>query len=98
MLGNSGTSQLPNLGFTSNPTKNGLSGGLNTIVVGEPLFWLNVDGWKYREADGAPVNYYMMDPARWPENPWLYVQWLRHVLNFYDPTPRQDQQCFGILG
>jgi hypothetical protein len=98
MLGNSGTSLLPNLGFTSNPTKNGLSGGLNTIVVGEPLFWLNVDGWKYREADGAPVNYHMMDPARWPENPWLYVQWLRHVLNFYDPTPRQDQQCFGILG
>jgi hypothetical protein len=98
MLGNQGISNLPNLGFTSNPTKNGLAGGLNTIVVGEPLFWITPDVWKYREADGAPVNYYFMDPARWPENPFLYIQWLRHVLNFYNPTPREDQQCYGILG
>ena len=98
MLGRQSISGLPNLGFTSNATKAGLSGGLNTIVVGEPLFWLQPDGWKYREAEGAPVNYHFMDPARWPENPWLYVQWLRHVLNFYNPTPRQDQQCYGILG
>jgi hypothetical protein len=43
------------------------------------------------------VNYFFMDPARWPENPFLYVQWLRHVLNFYHPTPREDQQTYGIL-
>jgi hypothetical protein len=95
---NQGISNLPNLGFTSNATKNGLAGGLNQIVVGEPLFWITPDKWKYREADGAPVNYFFMDPARWPENPFLYVQWLRHVLNFYQPTPREDQQCYGILG
>ena len=96
MLANQSISNLPSLGFTSNAYK-GNAGGLNTIVVGEPLFWVTPDCWKYREADGAPVNYYFMDPARWPENPFLYVQWLRHVLNFYNPTPREDQQTYGIL-
>ena len=97
MIANNGISNLPALGFTSNAYK-GLSGGLNTIVVGEPLFWITPDVWKYREADGAPMNYYFMEPARWPENPMLYVQWLRHVMNFYNPNPREDQQVYGILG
>jgi hypothetical protein len=96
MLGNQAISNLPSLGFTSNAYK-GNTGGSNIVVVGEPLFWVTPDVWKYREADGAPVNYYFMDPARWPENPFLYVQWLRHVLNFYNPTPREDQQCYGML-
>lgn len=97
MLANQGTSQLPNLGFTSNPTSS-LSGGLNTIVVGEPLFWLDVDSWKYRPANTGTFNYYMMDPIRYPQNPTLYTQFLRHALNFYTPTPRRHQQCFGIKG
>jgi hypothetical protein len=95
MLGNQGTSQLPNLGFTSNATPL-LSGGLNTIVVGEPLFWLDVDSWKYRPANTGTFNYYMMDPIRYPQNPTLYTQFLRHALNFYTPTPRRHQQVYGI--
>jgi hypothetical protein len=95
MLANQNISNLPNLGFTSNPYK-GLSGGLNTIVVGEPLFWITPENWKYREAEGESVNYYLMEPSRWPQNPFMYVQWLRHVLNFYNPLPREDQQVYGI--
>jgi hypothetical protein len=97
MLGNQGTSQLPNLGFTSNSTPL-LTGGLNTIVVGEPLFWLDVDSWKYRPATGGTFNYYLMDPIRYPQNPTLYTQFLRHALNFYTPTPRRHQQVYGLKG
>lgn len=97
MLANQSISSLPNLGFTSTSQKSAV-GGLNTIIVGEPLFWVSPERWKYREAEGTPVNYFFMEPSRWPENPFLYVQWLRHVLNFYNPTPREEQQCYGILG
>lgn len=98
MLGNQGTSQLPNLGFTSNATKAGLAGGLNQIVVGEPLFWLDVDTWKYRPANTGTFNYYMMDPIRYPQNPTLYTQFLRHALNFLTWVPRRHVQTYGILG
>ncbi len=97
MLANQGTSQLPSLGFTSTATAL-LSGGLNTIVVGEPLFWLDVDSWEYRPSDSEDFNYHMMDPLRWPQNPVLYVQYLRHALNQYTPTPRRHTQCYGIKG
>ncbi len=97
MLANQGTSQLPSLGFTSNATSN-LSGGSNVIVVGEPLFWLDVDDWKYRPADTGSFNYYMMDPIRYPQNPTLYTQFLRHALNQYTPTPRRHVQTYGIKG
>ena len=97
MLGNQGTSQFPNLGFTSNATPL-LAGGLNTIVVGEPLFWIDVDSWEYRPSDAEDFNYHMMDPIRYPQNPTLYTQFLRHALNMYTPTPRRSQQTFGIKG
>ncbi len=97
MLGNQSISLLPNLGFTSTATAS-LTGGLNTIVVGEPLFWLGVDEWEYRPANAEDFNYYMMDPIRYPQNPTLYTQFLRHSLNFYTPTPRRHQQTFGIKG
>ena len=97
MLGNQGTSQFPNLGFTSNATPL-LAGGLNTIVVGEPLFWIDVDSWEYRPSDAEDFNYHMMDPIRYPQNPTLYTQFLRHALNFYTPTPRRHVQCYGIKG
>lgn len=97
MLANQGTSQFPNLGFTSSATPL-LTGGLNTIVVGEPLFWLGVDEWEYRPANAEDFNYHMMDPIRYPQNPTLYTQFLRHSLNFYTPTPRRHQQTFGIKG
>ena len=97
MLGNQSLSGLPSLGFTSNATPL-LTGGLNTIVVGEPLFWLGVDDWEYRPSNSEDFNYYMMDPIRWPQNPVLYVQFLRHALNFYTPTPRRHQQTYGIKG
>jgi hypothetical protein len=97
MLANQGLSQLPSLGFTSNATSS-LSGGLNTIVVGEPLFWLDVDSWKYRPAETGSFNYHMMDPIRYPQNPTLYTQFLRHALNQYTPTPRRHVQCYGIKG
>jgi len=97
MLANQGTSQLPNLGFTSNATSL-LPGGLNQIVVGEPLFWLDVDSWKYRPATTGTFNYYMMDPIRYPQNPTLYTQFLRHALNFYTPVPRRHVQTYGIKG
>ena len=98
MLANQGTNQLPSLGFTSNATKSGLAGGLNQIVVGEPLFWLDVDTWKYRPANTGSFNYYLMDPIRYPQNPTLYTQFVRHALNFYTPTPRRHVQTYGILG
>jgi hypothetical protein len=97
MLANQPTSLLPNLGFTSSATAS-LTGGLNTIVVGEPLFWLGVDDWEYRPSNSEDFNYHMMDPIRWPQNPVLYVQFLRHSLNFYTPTPRRHEQCYGIKG
>jgi hypothetical protein len=97
MLANQGTSGLPNLGFTSNTTPL-LSGGLNTIVVGEPLFWLGVDDWEYRPASTENFNYHMMDPIRYPQNPVLYTQFLRHVVNSYTPTPRRHVQTYGIKG
>ena len=97
MLGNQSISQLPDLGFTSTATAS-LTGGLNTIIVGEPLFWLGVDEWEYRPANAEDFNYYMMDPIRFPQNPTLYTQFLRHSLNFYTPTPRRHQQCYGIKG
>lgn len=97
MLANQGTSQLPSLGFTSNATPL-LTGGLNTIVVGEPLFWIDVDSWEYRPSSAEDFNYHMMDPIRYPQNPTLYTQFLRHSLNQYTPTPRRSQQCYGIRG
>lgn len=97
MLANQGTSQLPSLGFTSSATPL-LPGGVNTIVVGEPLFWLDVDSWKYRPAETGSFNYHMMDPIRYPQNPTLYTQFLRHALNFYTPTPRRHVQAYGIKG
>ena len=67
-----------------------------TVTVGDLLFWLDVDDWKYRPAASEEFNYKMMDPIRWPENPTMYTQFLRHSLNFYTPTPRRHQQCYGI--
>ena len=97
MLGNQGTSGLPNLGFTSNATAL-LAGGLNQIVVGEPLFWLDVDSWKYRIANTGSFNYHIMEPIRYPQNPVLYVQYIRHAGTFYTPTPRRHVQSYGIKG
>jgi hypothetical protein len=97
MLGNQGTSQLPNLGFTSNSTPL-LSGGLNIIVVGEPLFWLDVEFWKYRISNTGTFNYHIMEPIRYPQNPVLYTQFMRHAGNFYTPVPRQHVQSYGIKG
>jgi hypothetical protein len=97
MLANQALSKLPSLGFTSNATPS-LTGGLNTIVVGEPLFWLDVDDWKYRPADTGGFNYHMMEPLRWPNNPTLYTQYVRHSLNFYTPVPRRNIQVYGIKG
>jgi hypothetical protein len=97
MLGNQSTSLLPNLGFTSNKTAL-LPGGLNQIVVGEPLFWFDVDTWKYRIANTGSFNYHIMEPIRYPQNPVLYVQYIRHAGTFYTPTPRRHVQSYGILG
>ena len=97
MLANQGTSQLPNLGFTSNATPL-LTGGLNQVVVGEPIFMFDVDNWKYRPANTGTFNYYLMDPIRYPQNPTLYTQFLRHALNFYTPVPRRHVQGYGIKG
>ena len=97
MLGNQGTSQLPSLGFTSNATAQ-LAGGLNQVVVGEPLFWLDVDSWKYRIANTGSFQYHIMEPIRYPQNPVLYVQYIRHAGTFYTPNPRRHVQCFGIRG
>src|SRR5271154_3077403 len=55
MLGNQGTSNLPNLGFTSNSTPL-LTGGLNTVVVGEPIWMLDMDSWQYRPATTGTFN------------------------------------------
>jgi hypothetical protein len=97
MLGNQGTSGFPNLGFTSTATPL-LAGGSNIIIVGEPLFWLDVDSWKYRPAETGSFNYHMMDPIRYPQNPTVYTQFLRHALNFYTPTSRRHVQAYGIKG
>lgn len=97
MLANQGTSQLPNLGFTSNSTPL-LAGGLNQIIVGEPIFMLDVDSWQYRIATGGQFNYYLMDPIRYPQNPVLYTQFLRHSGNFYTPVSRRHTQGYGIRG
>lgn len=97
MLGNQGTSQFPNLGFTSNPTPL-LSGGFNTIVVGEPIWMLDMDSWYWRPATTGSFNYHMMDPIRYPQNPTLYTQFLRHAVNSYTPTPRRNVAGFGIKG
>ena len=67
-----------------------------TVTVGELLFWLDVDDWRYRPAATEEFNYYMMDPIRWPQNPTMYTQFLRHSLNMYTPTPRRHQQSYGI--
>jgi hypothetical protein len=98
MLANQANSLLPSLGFTSNATKGGLAGGLNEIVVGEPIFGLDVDGWKYRISNTGSFNYYIMEPIRYPQNPVLYTQFMRHAGNFYTPTPRRHFQGYGILG
>jgi hypothetical protein len=71
---------------------------LNQIVVGEPLFWLDVDSWKYRIANTGSFNYHIMEPIRYPQNPVLYVQYIRHAGTFYTPTPRRHVQSFGIKG
>lgn len=97
MLANQATSQLPNLGFTSNPTP-ALSGGLNTIVVGEPLFWIDEEMLEYRPAETGSFNYHIMEPIRYPQNPVLYAQYVRHSTNLYSWTPRRFQQCYGIRG
>ena len=97
MLGNQGTSGLPNLGFTSNPTPL-LSGGPNTVVVGEPIFMLDEDSWKYRIANTGSFNYHIMEPIRYPQNPVLYVQYIRHAGNFYTPVPRRHIHGYGIKG
>lgn len=96
-LANQSISNLPSLGFTSTATAS-LTGGLNTVIVGEPLFWLGVDDWEYRPSDAEDFNYHMMDPIRYPQNPTLYTQFLRHSLNFYTPVPRRHQQVYGIKG
>jgi hypothetical protein len=96
-LVNQAISNLPSLGFTSTATAS-LTGGSNTIIVGEPLFWIGVDDWEYRPADAEDFNYHMMDPIRYPQNPTLYTQFLRHSLNFYTPVPRRHQQVYGIKG
>jgi hypothetical protein len=97
MLGNQGTSNFPNLGFTSNSTPL-LSGGLNTIIVGEPIWMLDMDSWKWRPSETGTFNYYLMDPIRYPQNPTLYTQFLRHAVNSYTPTPRRNVAGFGIKG
>jgi hypothetical protein len=97
MLANQGTSLLPNLGFTSNATSL-LSGGLNTIVVGEPIWMLDFDSWQYRPSSSEAFNYYLMDPIRYPQNPTLYTQFLRHSLNWYTPTPRRHVAGYGVKG
>ena len=67
-----------------------------TCTVGELLFWLDVDDWRYRPASTEEFNYKMMDPIPWPQNPTTYTQFLRHSLNVYTPTPRRHIQSYGI--
>lgn len=97
MLANQQYSGLPSLGFTSNATPS-LAGGANVIVVGEPLFWLDINSWKYRPAKSEKFNYHLMDPMYWPNNPVNFVQHLRHSLNSYTGVPRRHTQCYGIRG
>jgi hypothetical protein len=67
-----------------------------TVTVGDPIWMLDVDSWRYRPARTEEFNYKMMDPIRWPQNPTMYSQFLRHSLNFYCPTPRRNIGAYGI--
>lgn len=77
-------------------TLNNLPVAGTTVTVGDPLFWVDVDSWRYRPAETEEFNYKMLEPIRYPQNPTTYTQFLRHALNFYTPTPRRNQQVYGI--
>ena len=66
------------------------------LTVGDPIWMLDVDSWRYRPARTEEFNYKMMEPIRWPQNPTMYVRFLRHSLNFYTPTPRRNIAGYGI--
>ena len=89
---------INNLPATLGYTSSGTLGGLNTVVVGEPIWMLDVESWKYRPAVAEKFNYFFMDPIRWPDNPTMYSQFLRHSMNWYTPTPRRNIAGYGILG
>ena len=78
-----GTNQLPTAG--------------TTCTVGDPIWMLDMESWKYRPAATEDFNYKFMDPIRWPQNPTMYSQFLRHALNWYCPTPRRNVAGYGIL-
>ena len=67
-----------------------------TCTVGEVLFWLDIDSWKFRPAQTEEFNYKWMEPIRYPNNPTTYTQFLRHSTNLYTPTPRRNQQVYGF--
>ena len=67
-----------------------------TVTVGDPIWMLDVESWRYRPARTEEFNYKVMDPIRWPQNPTMYSQFMRHSLNFYTPTPRRNLGAYGI--
>jgi hypothetical protein len=69
-----------------------------TITVGEPIWMLDMESWEYRPAATESFNYKFMDAIRWPQNPTMYSQFLRHSLNWYCPTPRRNVAGYGIKG
>lgn len=62
---------------------------------GEPLFLFRMAGWHVRPSAAPGYDFYFTPPIRSQNNPDLVVIFLRHAINFYTESPRDNSQLIG---
>lgn len=79
-------------------TQNSISGfpSNTSVTPGEILFMFRMSGWHVRPSASAGYDFYFTPPIRSQNNPDLVVIFLRHAINFYTESPRDNTQWLGI--
>lgn len=67
-----------------------------TMNPGEVLFALRLKDWKIRPSNSEEYNFNFTPLIRTQQNPDLVVQWLKHCVNTYTPSPRDNGEAFGF--
>ena len=67
-----------------------------TMNPGEVLFALRLKDWKLRPSNSEEYNFNFTPLIRSQQNPDLVVQWLKHCINIYTASPRDNGEAFGF--
>lgn len=67
-----------------------------SVTPGEVFFWLRLKDWKFRPSSDPEYDHNFTPPIRSQNNPDLVVMFYKIALNLYTPSPRDNEQIFGI--